>query len=95
MTTMLVHHRVDDYDAWRQVYDSVQDMQRSRGVRSHRVWRAEDDPNSVVVEHEFDSREAAEGFVNSSELREAMARAGVQQPSVQIEYLDEVASGKL
>ena len=94
MTTLLIHHRVLDYDAWKRVYDSVADMQREGGVRSHRVWRDEDDPNRLVVEHTFDSREAAETFVNSPRLREAMGRAGVDESSLQIEHLDEAASGK-
>jgi heme-degrading monooxygenase HmoA len=95
MTTLLIHHRVDDYDAWKQVYDSVGDMQRNGGVRSHRVWRSADDSNLVVVEHAFDSREAAEAFTNSTELRDAMGRAGVEPSSVQFEYLDQTASGTL
>jgi heme-degrading monooxygenase HmoA len=95
MTTLLIHHRVADYDAWKQVYDSVEDMQRNGGVRSHRVWRADDDPNLVVVEHVFDSRQAAEAFTDSPELREAMTRAGVDDSSVQLEHLEETASGTL
>lgn len=93
MTTMLVHHRVADYDAWKAVYDSTREMQRSGGVRAYRVWCAEDDPNLVVVEHTFDTREAAEAFVGSPDLRDAMGRAGVEEASLQIEYLDEIASG--
>jgi heme-degrading monooxygenase HmoA len=93
MTTMLIHHRVSDYDSWKQVYDSVGDMQRTGGVRSHRVWRSEDDPNLVVVEHTFDSRQAAEAFARSPELQEAMQRAGVDESSVQVEHLEETGSG--
>jgi heme-degrading monooxygenase HmoA len=95
MTTLLIHHRVADYDTWKQLYDSVQEMQRSGGVRSHRAWRSTDDPNLVVVEHVFDSRAAGEAFVNDPALRDAMGRAGVEESSLQFEYLDEVASGTL
>jgi heme-degrading monooxygenase HmoA len=95
MTTLLIHHRVADYDAWKQVYDSVGDMQREGGVRSHRVWRVEDDPNLVVIEHGFDSREAADAFMERPDLREAMTRGGVDESSVQIEQLEETASGRL
>ena len=92
MTTLLIHHRVADYDAWKAVYDSVEDMQRDGGVRSHRVWRSSDDPNMVVVEHEFDSREAAKEFMDRSDLAEAMARSGVDKSSMQAEILDEAAT---
>ena len=91
MTTLLIHHRVADYDAWKAVYDSVADMQRDGGVRSQRVWRSADDPNMVVVEHEFDSREAAKEFMDRSDLRESMARAGVDRSSMQAELLDEAS----
>ena len=91
MTTLLIHHRVADYEAWKQVYDDVGDMQRDGGVRSDRVWRSADDPSMVVVEHEFDSRQAAKEFMDRSDLREAMARAGVEESSVQAEFLDDAS----
>ena len=91
MTTLLIHHRVADYDAWKAVYDSVEDMQRDGGVRSQRVWRSADDPNMVDVEHEFDSREAAKEFMDRSDLRESMARSGVDRSSMQAELLDEAS----
>jgi hypothetical protein len=55
---------------------------------------AQDDPNLVIVAQTFDSREAAEALATSSTLREAMGRAGVIESSVQIDYLDEAASGR-
>jgi hypothetical protein len=94
MTTMLVNHRVADYDAWRPEFDRAMGAEWSSDVRSYQVWRGQDDPSLVLVTNTFDSREAAEAFANSSALREAMGRAGVVESSVQIEYLDEVASGK-
>ncbi len=42
--------------------------------------------------HAFDSRSAAESFVNNPELQEAMGRAGVDGSSVKIDYFDEVES---
>jgi ATP-dependent Clp protease ATP-binding subunit ClpA len=92
-TVALVHHRVADFDAWKQVYDSFADIQRAGGVRAHHVWRTRDDPTMVVVVHVFDSSEAADAFFGSHDLEDAMARAGVDPSSVQIEYLDEAESG--
>ncbi len=95
MTTLLIHHRVADYDAWKQVYDGVEGMQREAGVRSHRVWRSEEDPNLVVIEHEFESGEAANEFMERSDLREAMGRGGVDESSIQVEQLEQTDSGRL
>lgn len=94
-TLMVVDHRVADFDAWKQVYDTAGDLQREGGVRSHKVLRSTEDPNRVVVTHVFDSREAARAFADLPELREAMGRAGVDASTVSIEYFDEVESGNL
>lgn len=92
MTTVLVNHKVADYDAWRPEFDRAMEAEWSSDIRSYQVWRGQDDPNHVIVTNTFDSREAAEAMANSSALREAMGRAGVVESSVQIDYFDEVAS---
>ncbi len=94
-TVTLVHHRVADFDAWKRVYDSFGDVQRERGVRYHHVWRSEDDPGTVVVVHTFDSSEDAHAFFDAPELKQAMADAGVDESSLRIMFLDEVAGGAL
>jgi quinol monooxygenase YgiN len=93
MTTMLVNHRVADYDAWRPEFDRAMEAEWTSGIRSYQVWRGLDDPGHVIVAQTFDSREAAEALANSPTLREAMGRAGVIESSVQIDYLDDVGSG--
>jgi quinol monooxygenase YgiN len=87
--------RLSFYDAWKQVYDSVRDVQREGGVRYQRVMRSADDPNMVVVVHEFESRDAAKGFFDNPALRDAMERAGVDESSLQLEFLDDVGGGEL
>jgi hypothetical protein len=47
----------------------------------------------VVVVHTFDSAEAAHSFFDAPELRQAMADAGVDESSFQVEFLDEVEGG--
>ncbi len=64
-------------------------------MRHHHVWRSQDDPNSVVVVHTFDSAEAAPAFFDSEDLKGATAEAGVDPSSVQIQFLDEAAGGAL
>lgn len=94
----IVHHRVADFDAWKAVYDSdgVRDMQRAGGVLDHAVLRPADDPNMVVVVHTFASQDAAHAFfAENPTLKDAMGRAGVDLASFQVEFLDEVAAGRL
>ncbi len=75
MIRMFVRHKVNDYAAWRKVYDDFDNQ--SMGVIAHAVYRGADDPSDVTVTHDFDSLEAAKALAGSDELREAMGNAGV------------------
>jgi hypothetical protein len=76
--TLVVHHRVADYDAWKPVFDEHESVRRGHCEIEHRVYRDVDDPNRVIVHNDFPSMEAAHGFVEDPSLKEAMARAGVE-----------------
>lgn len=83
MTTMFIRHQVNDYAAWRKVYDGLGPMQTRLGVTAQAVFCAADNANDVTVTHDFASVEAAQAFAASSELHEAMASAGVAgEPTV-------------
>jgi len=78
MVRLFVRHNVDDYEAWRRVYDEFDAQRRPMGVTGDAVFRSLDDPNDVTVWHDFDSDDDARAFVSSAELRDAMQQAGVQ-----------------
>ena len=78
MVRWFVHHRVRDYAAWREVYDTFADVQRAGGVRAEAVYQSVDDPNDVTVTHDFDDVETARAFFSSPDLKDAMMRAGVE-----------------
>jgi quinol monooxygenase YgiN len=94
-TIALVRHRVDDFDAWRKVYDGFAPIQAEHGVHAHQVLRSIENPNDLIVTHTFDSREAARDFFAMPELKEAMSQGGVIADSVEISYFDEVEAGTL
>ena len=77
MVRGIVLHRVKDYDAWREIYDGFADIQRAGGVRAEEVLRSVDDPNDVLVTHDFDDADAAKAFFASADLHDAMSRAGI------------------
>jgi len=89
MTIMFVRHHVADYDAWRRVYDSVGDTQREGGVQEEAVYRAEEDPNDVLVMHRFDSSAEAHAFMENAGLRQAMADAGVDPSTITAEFYEQ------
>jgi heme-degrading monooxygenase HmoA len=78
MVTLVVHHRVRDYDAWKPVFDEHESVRRSHGEIEHRVYRDINDPNRVVVHNDFPSEDAALAFTEDPSLREAMERGGVE-----------------
>lgn len=78
--TLIARHRVSDYSAWRSVYDSVDELRQRHGCTADEVLVDPADQEDVFVLHRFPTLEQAEAFAGSSELREAMGRAGVAGP---------------
>lgn len=89
-TTILIRHRVSDFEAWKAVYAGFAPKQEEGGVRSQMALRSAEDPADIVVTHTFDSRAAADSYLSSPVLHEAMRHASVDDSSVTIEFFDEV-----
>jgi hypothetical protein len=89
MTITFVRHHVSDYDAWRRGYDSAGDIQRQGGVTEEAVYRAEGNPNEVLVMHRFSNSDEAHAFMGNPELRQAMADAGVDSDSLRVEFYEQ------
>jgi quinol monooxygenase YgiN len=82
---LFVHHEVTDYAAWRKSYDAFQPTVRKMGATAQAVYQATDNPNDVIVTHDFASAEKAKALLASAELKAAMQSAGVKgQPQVWI-----------
>lgn len=77
---LFVHHEVADYAAWRKVYDEFDGTRKKMGVTAQAVYQSVDNPNDVVVTHDFKDAATAKAFVDSAELRTAMQKAGVKGP---------------
>ena len=93
MTSLHVDHRVGDYDAWKQAFDSDPVGRRAGGVRSYRISRLADDPQHVLIELDFDTPAEAEAFARR--LRElwssAGERLGLESPTARIvEHVERV-----
>ena len=88
MTVCFALHRVADYDAWRRVYDRVSDVQQELGLTGRAVYRAEGDPNNLLVMQEFRSPQQAHSFFEDSRNREVMQHAGVDVGSLRVEFYD-------
>jgi quinol monooxygenase YgiN len=75
--TLIARHQVQDYSAWRAVYDSVDDLRQQYSCLGAEVMTDPDNKNDVFVIHRFPTVEAARAFAGSSELKAAMGHAGV------------------
>ena len=89
MPSVLVRHKVEDYDKWRAVFFQHGGTREDSGSQGTRIFRNAKDPNELVVLAEWDDLERARQFFQSEDLRQRMQRAGVaEQPD--IEFLEEV-----
>lgn len=79
-TTMFVKHKVEDYGNWKRVYDEFASVRKGKGVTAASVHRDANNPDTVIVTHQFKDMNAATEFVNSEELKSAMGNAGVNGP---------------
>ncbi len=94
-TIALIRHRVDDFEAWKKVYDGFAPIQAEHGVHAHQVLRSIENPKDIIVSRTFESSEAAHAFFAMPELKEAMSEGGVDTNSVEISYFDEIEAGSL
>jgi hypothetical protein len=77
MATMFVRHTASDYGNWKRNYDSFAPTRKELGVTGASVLRDPEDPNTIIVTHQFKDMKTALAFAHSDELRTAMGRAGV------------------
>ncbi len=77
---LLVSHVVEDYDAWRKVYDDFDLYRKESGIVGHAVNQEFDEPNSVITYHQAESLNSIRAFVDSNELKERMRDGGVAEP---------------
>jgi quinol monooxygenase YgiN len=89
MATLIVKHAVEDYGAWRLVYNDAESIRARHGCTGQRVLRSPDDPDDLLVLHEFPSPAQAQAFADDPDLKAAMQKAGVSGPP-RIEIYDEV-----
>jgi heme-degrading monooxygenase HmoA len=92
MVYMLVRHSVEDYKAWKSVFDSVGDLRRRSGEKSYQILRQGNGSNELVALFEWDSLDNARKYAASPELKAAMERAGVTGKP-EILFLEEAARG--
>ena len=76
----VVSHPVADFAAWKVVYDEAGPIRDAAGVTGAEVCRDAANPAMVVIIHRFPKVEAANAFLNNTDLAAAMKKGGVTAP---------------
>ncbi len=90
---MLIVHEVEDYPAWKTIFDAAAGMRKAAGERSYQVLREAADANKIVHFSAWTSHAEARRFFESAELVEIRRRAGVKAP--EFIYLRQLEAGVL
>ena len=77
MNYLLVHHRVQNFQKWKMVYDEHLPKRQAAGVKEKNLWHADADPNDVILLFEANDLPKARAFAESDDLAQIMAKAGV------------------
>jgi quinol monooxygenase YgiN len=90
---VLIIHAVQDYAAWKKIFDGVAAMRRDAGEQTYNVLRDVSDPNKIVHFSRWSSTAQAKAFFESPELVDIRRRAGVEAP--EFIYLHSLEQGVL
>jgi quinol monooxygenase YgiN len=90
---VLIIHEVEDYLAWKRVFDRAADLRRDAGERTFQVLKYQHNPNRIVHFSAWISIEAARRFFESPQLVRIRAEAGVKAP--EFIYLEQLEAGSL
>jgi hypothetical protein len=78
---MLIHFEVDDYDAWKPLFDEDPAGRAEAGATSYKVSRAVDNPNEAFIRVEFPSVDQAKAFREKLLASGALERGGMRLKS--------------
>jgi len=81
MQHVLIIHEVQDYPAWKDVFDRAAHMRKLAGEISFQLLRYDTDANHIVHFSEWTSLENARRFFESPELVKIREEAGVKAPN--------------
>ncbi len=94
MATLLVKHRVANFDTWKTVFDEFDNVRRQHGWTGYSIHRDALDPNVVVIVNHVKDIDGAKKYGSSDTLKAAMAKAGVQGPP-EISFLEDVVDVRI
>lgn len=93
MKYVLIIHEVEDYIAWKKIFDNASAIRKEAGELSYQILKYENEPNKIVHFSVWPSLEQAKTFFQSPKLVKIRAEAGVKSPD--FIYLEQLETGIL
>lgn len=85
MPIVRIEHTVQDFELWKQMFDTDPADRKGSGVRRYQILRAQDEPNYVMIDLEFDSNDEAETFLRTiKQVWDGPAKAVMQNPRARV-----------
>ena len=81
MAIVVLNFEIDDYDAWKLMFDEDPAGRRESGANGYVVSRAVDNPNEVFIRVDFPSVEQAKTFRERLIASGAVERGGMRMKS--------------
>ncbi|EGW23696.1 hypothetical protein [Methylobacter tundripaludum] len=90
MEYVLIIHEVEDYAAWKKIFDDAALIRKSAGELSFQVLKLDNNPNKIIHFSKWSSISNAKAFFESEKLVEIRKQAGVKAPEfIYLEQLEE------
>jgi quinol monooxygenase YgiN len=80
MAWLHMHHRVQDFNKWKEAFDKTAEYKRHQGWKQYRIYQVAGDRNDLVVMEQFTSLEQTRNYAQSDFLRDYLKVAGVLAP---------------
>ena len=91
MVHVLVHHKVADFNRWKEAFDTHIIARKRAGQIGFHVFHNMEDARDLFLLLDWESVDQAKKFMSSGELRERMQQAGVEGIP-EIQYLEDARS---
>ncbi len=91
MEYALIIHEVEDYTAWKKIFDEAATIRKNAGEISYQVLKYTKEPNKIVHFSNWSSIKNAKIFFESPELVKIRKKAGVKAP--EFIYLEQLENG--
>ena len=93
MEYVLIIHEVEDYAAWKTIFDDAAPIRKSAGELSYQVLKFDNNADKIVHFSKWSSLANAKAFFESAKLVEIRKQAGVKAPD--FIYLEQLEEGVL